>query len=218
MENQNSLPSYSQYRIILPSSLPYYSAAHTHARTQVALNGRAILIADTQRDWRIDTKTDADAAFRCVLAVPIKDLDGKMRAVLRAANKKVAPASTMAWPSSSSLASSSSSGGLNMGQSAAASASVASTSSAKAAHTSGTLSPPPPSMALSSASSSSSSSLLSAVASTFVAEDQDLLTAVATTASGILSIARLYDEAIERRAQTEALLRISGMFTLGRME
>ncbi len=137
-----------------------------------------------------------------MLAVPIKDLDGKMRAVLRAANKKVAPAS--------SLSLSSSSGGLNVGQSAAASASASSSSSAKAAHNNGTLSPPPAPALSSASASSSSSSLLSAVASTFVAEDQDLLTAVATTASGILSIARLYDEAIERRAQTEALLRISG--------
>eukprot|EP00455_Lapot_gusevi_P026189 TRINITY_DN2765_c0_g2_i2.p1 TRINITY_DN2765_c0_g2~~TRINITY_DN2765_c0_g2_i2.p1 ORF type:complete len:705 (+),score=207.60 TRINITY_DN2765_c0_g2_i2:54-2117(+) len=48
---------------------------------------------------------------------------------------------------------------------------------------------------------------------TFTTEDQDLLSAVAVTAGGILAMARLYDEAIHRRKQTEALLRISELMS-----
>jgi GAF domain-containing protein len=152
--------------------------------SSVLKSGRPVLINNAAADARVHD----DGTFQSLLAVPVKDQLGETCAVLQLINKIDRTRSVLS-PTSASVRLPS--------DGTAATNSAALSSSAPAAS---------PQAAAAAVTGSKSISV-------FTPDDQVLLQAVASTASGILTMARLYEEAERRRKQTETLLRISELMS-----
>ncbi len=181
----------------------------------VAATGRLVNISDKEHDWRFeDTLLPESMKVSTVLAVPIKDYQARTVAVIRAINKH---GSTVNDSSDGSRTEDDADAKDDELDAPAAAEPIAA-------------SPPafghPPSSADASLLSVNPDEVVADVARAatpkpqrlrkverFTLEDQNLLTALSTTAASILYQAQLYDEAVRRQNQTKALLQITELMS-----